>query len=176
MLAGLVVAGRRALLALALTGAGAALAAGCAAPPPVRTHPVARTSAPASPSTSPSATATASPTAPAPDALPGIYLGSMAGPWVGLKVRPPVLYLGADWTITKLRWADWTRRHADGRGYEVGCAGADGPCTRSWDTITLSRVRVHGGARYFALMRLDPRLGRERWMHMDGFGVWSYRR
>jgi hypothetical protein len=86
--------------------------------------------------------------------LPGIYLGLGAGPWYGPKVRPRTLLLGADWTVTRIRWTDWTRQHADGRGYYVACRGAGGPCDDFWAVIRVTHVREHRGARYFAIMKI----------------------
>ena len=91
--------------------------------------------------------------------LPGVYLGAMAGPWAGPKVRPRTLLLGADWTVEKLRWADWTQQHADGRGYVLDCQGGGGPCEHFWAAIRTWHVQEHHGARYFAIMTITGRHG-----------------
>lgn len=106
--------------------------------------------------------------------LPGIYLGAGAGPWAGPKVRPRTLLLGADWTLGKLRWTDWSLRHADGRGYYVACQGAAGPCDKFWATIAASDVRDHAGSRYFAVMKLTRRNGHIIWLVMNTkLGWWQ---
>jgi hypothetical protein len=92
--------------------------------------------------------------------LPGVYLGIMAGPWYGPEVRPRALDLGADWSVGRIRWADWTGRHADGRGYYGECAGAGGPCQYYWAGIRVWQVREHHGMRYFARMRITGGRGR----------------
>jgi hypothetical protein len=108
--------------------------------------------------------------------FPGIYLGSMAGPWVDLSIRPKILYLGADWTISRLHWSDWGQRRAVGRGYQVGCAGAGGPCQKYWTVLTVTRVQLHHRERYFSLMKLIGGHPRVQWLVMDTtMGVWTQR-
>ncbi len=109
--------------------------------------------------------------------LPGIYLGAMAGPWNGPSVRPSELLLGADWTISKLRWTAWNQRSAEGRGLWVACSGASGPCDKFWAAITVSQVHEHDGARYFAIMRLAGRHHRVIWLVMNtAQGWWQQRK
>jgi hypothetical protein len=106
--------------------------------------------------------------------LPGASLGLMAGPWAGPAVRPSALLLGADWTVQRLRWTDWSRRHADGRGYYVACTGAHGPCDRFWAAIAASQVRDHDGRRYFAVMTITGRHQRIQWLTMNAkLGWWQ---
>lgn len=106
--------------------------------------------------------------------FPGMYLGLGAGPWAGPKVRPSALLLGADWTVGKLRWTDWSRRHADGRGYYVACQGAGGPCDRFWAAIAANHVRDHDGSRHFAIMKITGRHQRVRWLVMNTkLGWWQ---
>jgi hypothetical protein len=105
--------------------------------------------------------------------LPGLYLGSMAGEWYGPSVRPSELLLGADWTISKLRWTVWNRREAEGRGYWVACGGAGGPCDMFWATIAASHVSEHDGSRYFAIMKVTGRHQQVQWLVMDKFGCWQ---
>ena len=105
--------------------------------------------------------------------LPGLYLGSMAGEWYGPVVRPRELLLGADWTIGKLRWTEWNRRDAQGRGYWVACAGAGGPCEMFWATIAASDVREHDGSWYFAIMKVTGGRQRVGWLVMNKFGCWQ---
>lgn len=170
---------RRAVVALAIMGVGAGLVAGCAGTAHADKPQTAvriSTSPPASPvSSSPASTRThESRVAARHRLLPGVYLGLGAGPWYGPRVRPAFFDLGADWAIRNVQWYDWTRRHADGRGYEVGCAGADGPCQKYWVTILATRVRQHYGVRYFAIMRLTRLRGFVSWLVMDTrVGDWS---
>lgn len=91
--------------------------------------------------------------------LPGVYLGAMDGPWHGPKVRPRALLLGADWTFARLRWRDWTSRHANGRGYWISCQSANGPCHNFWARVRVWRVQEHHDARYFARMKVTGRHG-----------------
>lgn len=105
--------------------------------------------------------------------LPGLYLGSMAGDWYGPSVRPGELLPGADWSIGKLRWTVWNRRHADGRGYWVACQGAGGPCDMFWATIAASHVSEHDGGRYFAIMKVSGRHQRVEWLVMNKLGWWQ---
>jgi len=112
-------------------------------------------------------------------ALPGIYLGAMAGPWHGPSVRPSTLLLGADWSIQKLRWTAWSRRRADGRGFFDACTGPAGgpPCEKFWATITVTHVQEHDGSRYFAIMKLTARHRRAEWLAMNTkLGWWDQRR
>lgn len=159
---GLIVTMGRAVAAGALAGAMAGCVAG---------HPrIAHTSGPvaAVQGRTPGAAAHAS-------GLPGLYLGSMAGPWYdGPRVRPAALLLGADWTISELRWTDWSRLRADGRGYEVGCQGARGPCHRFWAVVAAAHVRVHAGSRHFAVMKVTGRRQRVMWLVMNTkLGWWQ---
>jgi hypothetical protein len=177
---GLTVMGRRAMVALAIGGLGTGLVAGCAG-----TGHADKPETAASVSVSPAARHVSSPPAPSRHheshaaarhrLLPGVYLGWGDGPWDGPKVRPYSFGLGADWAIQKVRWYDWTRQHADGRGYEVGCAGAAGPCQKYWVTILATRVRKRHGVRYFAIMRLTRVRGFVSWLVMDRFGGWQER-
>jgi hypothetical protein len=106
--------------------------------------------------------------------LPGLYLGSMGGNWHGGPfVRPSELFLGADWTVSKLRWTFWNRRHAEGRGYWVACGGAGGPCDMYWATMAASHVSEHDGSRYFAIMKVTGRHQPVQWLVMDRFGNWQ---
>jgi hypothetical protein len=102
-----------------------------------------------------------------------VYLGLGDGPWTGPKVRPSALPLGADWNIEKVRWADWTQGHADGRGYLVSCASAGGPCQRYWTRIHAVRVQRHRGHRYFDVMELTHGHGRVSFLVMDREGAWT---
>jgi hypothetical protein len=98
----------------------------------------------------------------------------MAGPWYGPSLYPSTLLLGAGWTVGKLRWTDWTRWHADGRGYVVACQGAGGPCDNFWATITASRVREHDASRYFAIMKITGRHQQVEWLVMNTkLGWWQ---
>lgn len=166
---GLMVAVRGAAVALTLAAAGAGVV-GCgrgaqadkprAAAARVSGSPVAaRSSAPAAMVQAPGSR------------RPGIYIGD--APWTGPRVRPRAVFLGADWNIEKLRWSDWTRRDADGRGFYRACAGADGPCISFWARIRVRQVREHHGRRYFALMKLTGRHGKVKWLHMStSIGLW----
>lgn len=151
---GVIVASRRAVAVavLVVTAAGCSAAhqgAAHARNPAVTAHPHAAHARPRTPE------------------LPGIYLGIGDGPWYGPKVRPRALLLGADWTVTRIRWADWTQQHADGRGYYVACAGAGGPCDDFWAVIQVTHVREHHGARYFAIMKITGRHHRVEWLVMS---------
>jgi hypothetical protein len=106
---------------------------------------------------------------------PVVYLGGMAGGWMGPSVRPRTLYLGADWTISGLRWADWGQQEASGHGTYDACAGAAGPCDRFWAAITVTDVRTHHGTRYFAAMKVTGTGQPTDWLVMDMFGVWQRR-
>lgn len=148
---------------IAAAGALMAAAAGCAAasvsPPPAPTHrPASEAAVPAG-------------------RLPGLYLGLMAGPWYGPVVRPRTLLLGADWSVGFLRWTQWSRWRADGRGLYGSCQGAGGPCDYFWATIAASHVRVHNGRRYFAVMKITGRHERVEWLVMNAtMGSWQQSR
>jgi hypothetical protein len=101
----------------------------------------------------------------------------MDGHWAGPKVRPRALLLGADWTIAKIRWKHWTRRHADGRGYQYACQGAGGPCHNFWVRIRVWHVRKHHGRRYFAIMKMTHGHGKVTWLVMNTkLGWWDERK
>jgi hypothetical protein len=119
------------------------------------------------------ATATTAQAAPA-RKLPVAYLGSGAGSWGQPSVRPHAFLLGADWTISKLRWADWRQGSASGHGEYLACAGAAGPCTKFWAGLTLTHVRVHRGTRYFATMKITGKHRRTQWLVMNTrLGWWQ---
>jgi len=86
--------------------------------------------------------------------LPVAYLGAMAGPWGSPSVRPHTFLLGADYTISKMKWSSWTQHSATGHGSYLACAGAMGPCVKFSAGITLTVVKVHSGTRYFADMKI----------------------
>jgi hypothetical protein len=90
-------------------------------------------------------------------ALPGAYLGAMAGPWSGPQIRPPSFELGADWSLVGLKWAHWTDAGAYGHGRYVESASAACPCTRYWAAVTLTDLRNHDGRAYFATMVITAR-------------------
>jgi len=157
---GVIAVGRGALAAAVLVLA----AAGCAAGHTGATH-ARKPAATAQPRRAPE---------PQKAELPGVYLGLGAGPWYGPKVRPRALLLGADWTVARIRWTDWTRRHADGRGYEYACQGAGGPCDDFWATIRVTHVQERHGARYFAIMTITGRHEPVEWLAMiTHFGGWQ---
>jgi hypothetical protein len=118
----------------------------------------------------PSAAATSTPS------LPGAYLGGMAGPWYGPRIRPQILDLGADWDIVSLRWTRWTRGEAYGHGRYIESAGAGCPCTRYWAAVTLTDVRTHDGRPYFATMEVTGRHRKTLWLAMNTrLGWWWWR-
>ncbi len=161
---GMIVIGWRAVLAAALVAAAAGCAAGHAgaahARKPALTAHARRVHA---------ATHTA-------QQLPGIYLGAMAGPWYGPSVRPRTMLLGADWTVGRIQWTDWTWRHADGRGYYVACQGAGGPCDNFWASIRVTHIQEHHGARYFAIMNITSGRGQVIRLVMNTeLGWWQQR-
>lgn len=159
------------MIAIALTVASVGLLAGCGTSQADQPH--ATQKAPVRTRTLPLA-------ARAPK-LPGVYLGGGDGPWVGPKVRPHALFLGADFSIMRLRWTDWKKQRADGRGHWIACQGAGGPCQRFWAVIRVTHVQKHHGACYFAIMKvtgkhgqvINGKHGRVIWMVMDPrFGFW----
>src|SRR5207253_1325425 len=149
-MSGLIVTVRRAIAATALMAVGAGLVTGCAGGAHARKPPAAvRASA------SPAAIRVpASPAAARVRRLPGVYLGAGSGPWSGPKIRPRELLLGADFTIDRIRWKRWTRRHANGRGHLLACQGAGGPCVHFWGRLRVWHVRKHRGHRYFAILKM----------------------
>jgi hypothetical protein len=178
---GLTVMSRRAMVALAISGLGTGLVAGCAG-----TGHADKPRTAASVSVSPAARHVSSPPAPSHShesraaarhsRLPGVYLGLGAGPWYGPTVRPRDLYFGADWSFVRIRWTDWGRRHADGRGLYIESPDAGGPLTKYWARIRVTKVRKHHGHRYFAIMKLTRGNGRVLWLAMDNsYGVWRWR-
>jgi hypothetical protein len=107
---------------------------------------------------------------------PGVYLGNMAGPWSGPSVRPRTLDLGADWSVNCLRWNHWGPHGASGHGIYGECADAGGPCDYYWAAITVTRVRMHRGARYFATMKITGRHQHTEWLAMNTkLGWWQPR-
>jgi hypothetical protein len=102
-----------------------------------------------------------------PSKLPVAYQGGMAGPWAQPSVRPSALYLGADWSVTRLKWADWTQRSARGHGKYLACAGASGPCVKFLATLTLTQVKVHHHTRYFATMEITGKNRKPQWLVMS---------
>lgn len=125
-------------------------------------------------------------TGPAPDAqpasempaagYPGVYLGDVAGPWFGPSVRPRTLDLGADWSVNCLRWSQWGVHGASGYGIYGECVDAGGPCDYYWAAITVTRVRVHRGTRYFATMKITGRDRHTEWLVMNTkLGWWQLR-
>ncbi|MGH3401457.1 MAG: hypothetical protein ACRDRJ_02895 [Streptosporangiaceae bacterium] len=101
----------------------------------------------------------------------------MDGPWYGPSVRPRALALGADWEVSCLRWGHWGQHGASSvHGIYGSCAAADGPCaTTFWAAITVMRVRMRRGARYFATMKITGRHQSTEWLVMDDFGGWDQR-
>jgi hypothetical protein len=97
----------------------------------------------------------------------------MAGSWYGPSVRPRTLDLGADWTINNLRWTNWGQQSAAGHGHYGECAGARGPCGYFQATVTVWRVRVHDGARYFATMRITGGHQKAQRLVMNKLGIWA---
>jgi Pyridine nucleotide-disulphide oxidoreductase, dimerisation domain len=63
--------------------------------------------------------------------------------------------VGADWTISKLRWPVWNRRHAEGRGHWVACHGAGGP-SATWPTISSSSTWPNAETRLVRYNLLHP--------------------
>jgi hypothetical protein len=92
--------------------------------------------------------------------VPVVYRA--AGP---AAVRPPSFYIarspagGSGWFMTGLRWSRWDAVSAAGRGREYDSV--------SYARLTLSRVEVHGGRRYYSRLAVAaPRgftSGRLRW-------------
>ena len=108
--------------------------------------------------------------------LPVAYLGAMAGPWGSPSVRPRTFLLGADWTISRIKWSSWTQRSAAGHGNYLACAGAMGPCTKFYAGITLTVVKVHRGTRYFADMKITGKHRKTMYLVMNSKLGWWVRK
>jgi hypothetical protein len=112
----------------------------------------------------PAATAGAA-VAPGTGSLPALYNlgGGPGGVWNLPQVRPKVFYIFADGSaaLIRLHWARWTRTRAVTR--KAVYYYRTGPCCTRRDqhyrkiTVTLSRVRQHGGPKrgpYFVRMKI----------------------
>ena len=105
--------------------------------------------------------------------LPVLYSG-MGGRWANPAVQPRTFVLGAYYYMAKMAWSRWTDHSAAGRGKQVACAGASGPCDNYRVTITLTRVRRHQSRSYYSLMQVAGRGHKTYWLVMrDGF--WQHR-
>jgi hypothetical protein len=113
---------------------------------------------------------------------PGVYLGAMAGLWYGPSIRPVDLDLGADWSISNLRWSSWSQRRAYGHGSYVESPDAGRPITKFEAAVTVMHVQVHYGDRYFAIMKITGIHGqviygkhqRVLWLDMNThWGFWQ---
>lgn len=117
----------------------------------------------------PAATATGASAA----SLPVIYSG-MGGRWANAAVRPHKFVLGAFYYMHDMSWSRWTGTGAVGRGKQVACAGASGPCNNYRVTITLTSVKLHNGRKYFATMKVAG-AGHKTYVMVMRNGFWQRR-
>lgn len=85
--------------------------------------------------------------------IPVIY--GTYGNWQTPRVKPRVQVMGACFVLRDMRWKAWNGRYAKAGGIDQvaprGCA------SRAYDwrsTITLYRVRIHKGRRYYSRMTI----------------------
>ena len=92
--------------------------------------------------------------------LPVAYGFDGGSGWTHGKVKPHAIYFGAggNLLVRGLRWVNWTRRAAVGRGVRWldSCAPscASGTYSKVAVEMSLSRVRIRDGVSYFSRMIL----------------------
>ena len=62
--------------------------------------------------------------------------------------------MGAEFVLVNMRWTRWNGTFAKAGGTDRWANGAAGPVHNWPSTITLYRVRIHNGHRYYSRMKI----------------------
>jgi hypothetical protein len=99
------------------------------------------------------ATTAAASAAPAQASRVPVIYGTF-GNWQSPRVEPRNQAMGAEFVLVRMRWTRWNGSFAKAGGTDQWADGAAGKVHNWPSTITLYRVRTHGGHRYYSRMTI----------------------